>query len=751
MKLKSIKPTATLGLLAGALTALLATTAANAVDQTWDNGAATGNWNLADANFGGIWTAGNTAVFGGSAGSTVTINASGVSAAGVTFNVNNDIIAQSGSNILTLTGTGAISVGSGLTATINAPLAGTSGVVVNGGGTLNLGGISTIDGGGDGAKGLIVGSTSAGNTVNLSSGGTMGTISANRRSLYIGSTGSAGGLTTSSNNVVNISTAGSVTAPSFNASGNGGRVTIGYASDANELNVSNGAYVAQTNGGGTNTWDMGVLAGADNNKLTVSGTNSTIYFGSNQFLNVGAAGDGNSATISAGGYLKQNRIGVGMGGGDNNYELITGAGSRVYGSGGSNAWFEVGSTAGSVGNSVRVENGGTLEFGGSGTARRFAVGSVATADSNFIRVTGPTSTANLVHTGIPLAVGGYATGSTMTDGGTSNHLDVSSGATLNMTNLDPDGVGPLLAPNAYISTGSTAIVLLGTNSAFNLGDGSGISTAIVGTTTNFASGVYLKNASGVLNFNSGRLTAGVTGNLVSGAGSVVLGGPAYISSATGFSNTISTAISGSGSLIKEGAGTLTLSNASVTYSGSTTVSEGTLDMTASGLSVGSSSFLKGNGTLIGAVAMTNNSTFAYEMNSGAVASSNLLKINGTVSLVSTTGNKIYLTLDDLAVTDAAFTTGTKLSLINYASGTASGFFYGATALAEGGSFDTALNKWTINYSDSIGGSNFIGTPTGSFINLTAGALTAIPEPGSLLALGCLVGSGAFLRSRRRTK
>ena len=28
-------------------------------------------------------------------------------------------------------------------------------------------------------------------------------------------------------------------------------------------------------------------------------------------------------------------------------------------------------------------------------------------------------------------------------------------------------------------------------------------------------------------------------------------------------------------------------------------------------------------------------------------------------------------------------------------------------------------------------------------------LTAVPEPGSLLALGCLIGSGAFLRSRRR--
>ncbi len=30
-------------------------------------------------------------------------------------------------------------------------------------------------------------------------------------------------------------------------------------------------------------------------------------------------------------------------------------------------------------------------------------------------------------------------------------------------------------------------------------------------------------------------------------------------------------------------------------------------------------------------------------------------------------------------------------------------------------------------------------------------VSPIPEPGSLLALGCLVGSGAFLRSRRRTK
>jgi hypothetical protein len=123
-----------------------------------------------------------------------------------------------------------------------------------------------------------------------------------------------------------------------------------------------------------------------------------------------------------------------------------------------------------------------------------------------------------------------------------------------------------------------------------------------------------------------------------------------------------------------------------------------------------------------------------------------------VTLENSNGDKVYLTLDDLAATDVAFATGTKFSLMNYSSTLNGNFFYGAstTPLAEGGTFDTALNRWTINYSDSTGGSNFTGTPTGSFINLTAGALTAIPEPGSLLALGCLVGSGALLRSRRRT-
>ena len=45
---------------------------------------------------------------------------------------------------------------------------------------------------------------------------------------------------------------------------------------------------------------------------------------------------------------------------------------------------------------------------------------------------------------------------------------------------------------------------------------------------------------------------------------------------------------------------------------------------------------------------------------------------------------------------------------------------------------------------------FNASPNGRLDNIAiTGTLSAIPEPGSLIALGCLVGSGAFLRTRRR--
>lgn len=580
MKTQTLKNTSTrraIRICALPFAALLAVSA-SAADLTWNNGASNGLWNTTDANFGGLWTNGNTAVFGGAASSTIDINAGNVSATGVTFNVTGDTISATSGNTLTLTGAPIIRVNDGLSAIISAPIAGSvafavesnsvSGAV-NSGGTLTTSGVSTIT-----AGNFIVGGASSGNTWNLSSGGTVANGTGIRK-LYIGGTGDASGLSTTGNNAVVFSTPGNSGAPTFNLSGNGGRMTMGYASSGNKLTVNNGAYVAQTTGGGTNTWDMGVLAGANNNAMTVTGTGSTIFFGSNQSFNIGAAGDGNSSTTSAGGLFKRSRITIGTNGGDNNYELVTGAGSELRtGAGGSNSFFEIGITAGSNSNSLRIESGGTLNHGGTGNTRKFAIGEVATANSNYLSVTGAGSTANMVHTGIPMAVGGFATGAgTMTDGGDLNHVDVYDGGTLNMVNT---------GGNANIPTGSTAMVLLGTNSSFNLGNGSGTSKATIGSSSAFAAaavGVYIKNSDGRLNINSGELVAGATGALVSGAGSIALNGPAKFTINSG-TNTIGTAITGIGSLTKDGVGTLSISGTTPSYTGNTTISDGILNIAA---------------------------------------------------------------------------------------------------------------------------------------------------------------------------
>ena len=548
--------------LGGSLAAFLtawAGPAAQGADLTWDNGAATGNWNGSDANFGGLWTNGNTAVFGGIAGSTININ-TGVSANGVIFNANNDIITASGGNTLTLASNGIVSVGSALTVTINAPLAGSAGMEVEGGGTLNLGGVSTIDGGGSGSLGLIVGSTSAGNAVNLANGGTMGTITSNRRVLTIGGS-------TFGNNSLVMSTPGTSSAPTFNATGNGTQPSIGVSSSNNSLTVNNGAYLAQTNGNGINTWTMGANSGANSNSILVTGNdgaghNSTISFGSNQAMVVGAAGSNNSVTVSAGGVFNTRRWTIGTNGGTGNSVTITGAGSATSTvSTSSSSLFEMGSTAGSNSNFMSIADGGTYNFSGSGGNNRyFSIGRLG--DSNYLEVTGANSALSVTFNE-PVVIGGTATGTagaTLTEGGKDNHLDINTGGAVNLANT-----------SLYVM-GST---LIG-NTSVNLGNGTGAATLTVGATSGGAhAGVWLENFSGRLNFNNGTLIAGAAGNLVSGAGKIELNGPATIS--TTYSNTISTVIEGDGSLTKGGSGTLDLTQAN-TYTGDTFVNNGTLKM-----------------------------------------------------------------------------------------------------------------------------------------------------------------------------
>jgi autotransporter-associated beta strand protein len=223
-------------------------------------------------------------------------------------------------------------------------------------------------------------------------------------------------------------------------------------------------------------------------------------------------------------------------------------------------------------------------------------------------------------------------------------------------------------------------------------------------------------------------------------------------------------------LEKTGGATTTLTGTN-TYSGTTTVSGGKLlvngSITGTGaVSVASGATLGGTGTIAGAVtvnggilspgasieslttaALTLNtgSTFEYEMDSSAIPSvaADFQKVTGDLNLSGT----VNLTLTDLAVSPTAFAANTTLSLINYAGEWNHGYFtYGTNQLTDGEVFTAGLTTWQIRYGAITSGLNFASeyTPaSGSFVNLTA-----VPEPGSLLALGCLMGAGAFLRRRR---
>lgn len=247
-----------------------------------------------------------------------------------------------------------------------------------------------------------------------------------------------------------------------------------------------------------------------------------------------------------------------------------------------------------------------------------------------------------------------------------------------------------------------------------------------------------------------------------------------LSPGSGEAFTLGSQITGSSRVLKTGDGSTTLTGIN-NFSGITDVNAGVLlvngSLTGLGtVTVAGGATLGGTGSIAGAVSVSgtlapgasieslatgtltlnNGSTFAYEMNSAGVTA-DFLKVTGDLVLDNSSGGKVYLTLADLALSPVAFAPNTTLSLINYTGAWNGGFFtYGSNELADNEVFTAGANTWQIHYGATSGGLNFVGDQVaGGFVNLTSTSLTAVPEPGSLLALGCLVGSGILLRSRRR--
>lgn len=448
-----------------------------------------------------------------------------------------------------------------------------AGVTVEGGGELEVSGTLKA------ASTLQINRGNFTNRVGASSGNNILRVTGN-----LGTTFYAGGLfvgeNPTGNNQIIISRPGNgiiVGQASYMLSGNGQQLHLGVASSNNSLSVINGAYMRSADGGGTNLWVVGKNAGANNNSILVDGVGSTIdrRGSAGSGFVFGDFGDGNSLIVRNGGTVFPRRLLFGQNGGKNNFALIDGIGSNVTISDTtSNTIFEIGSLSGANGNNVTVQNGGAINItANSGTNRNFSIGKVAGANNNFLKITGAGSSLNLNYV-LPIGIGGLATGTTFTEGGTiasGNHLDIYNGG-LVTTNT-----------SIYLGGGSTGT---GNQTSLNLGDGIGISVLSVGATTSFTSGIVFSGGAGTVqqfNINSGTLIATAPGLLISGTntGSVTLNGPAIISQSgtSTQSNTISSSISGGvgGDFTKEGAGVLILSAAN-NYAGRTVVSQGTLEL-----------------------------------------------------------------------------------------------------------------------------------------------------------------------------
>lgn len=215
-------------------------------------------------------------------------------------------------------------------------------------------------------------------------------------------------------------------------------------------------------------------------------------------------------------------------------------------------------------------------------------------------------------------------------------FDVATGTTLTLT-------GVLEGDGALVLTGAGTVVI---DQETNYWGG----TVLSGGTLVVSDHLNLGEDSGAITFDGGTLHAAES---FSTGRSVLLTGAGTIS--TGFAKalTLSGTISGTGGLTMAGPGTLVLSGTN-TYTGDTTVSAGTLDLTGSlagSVQVAGGGTLKGSGEIAGTVTVAEDATLFGVQGSGLTMGALVLQSgsNLDVSLGATSAGGVFTVEGDLTL------------------------------------------------------------------------------------------------------
>ncbi len=473
----------------------------------------------------------------------------------------------------------------------------------------------------------IVDQTGSGGT-----GGNAGSYSLVKSSagtLVLSAANSYSGGTTVTGGLINFAAANNFGSGQITLNGGGLQWATGTTTDISAQGITLGASggTFDTNG---NTVTLGSAIGGGG-ALTVTGTSTLLLSAGNTYVGATTIGAGSTLSLSGAGTIAASSgvnltgaaatFDISLGAGNKTIQDLTGvAGSSVLlgnntltvGTASSTSFAGVIDASGGTGGLVKQGNGtltltGTNTYTG-GTTINAGTLSIA-ADSNLGGAGGA-----LALNGGTLQITGANVNSirTVTLGAGGGTFDIGQNANL---------LGNIGGTGGLTKSGPGTLALGGTNTY-------GGATTITAGLLELLPGTTLGSGALAVNggsFNNGGNNVSVGG--LSGSGGIVLNGGSLATNSAA-DNTFGGVISGTGALVKQGTGTLTLTGNNL-YSGGTTVSGGIL--------AGTTSSLQGN--------IVNNATVSFNQASngtyaGVMSGSGGVTVQGG-GVLTLTGNNLY--------------------------------------------------------------------------------------------------------------